>query len=291
MMSGATIGKRRPGHRIDPVQAPAIWDAFIVHLATMPEGQVSVLPNMPCVAAYRKKRKRDADFDARARAVLTSRNLPRRPPITADVWARFLETLPAVSINRITGLPGLPSAGAIYTKRKKDNVFRAAMDTILHSYRRDAERRVSSAIRMSALRRDGEFVRRMLAAKSAYPRRPSKLRKVVAVGETLTAAVLRDELYAAASAVVSERLERHVRQDIIVDLVLAVLEGTVQLADLPRSAKEFTNRYWKMFGRYGAVSLDAPIYRGSTLTIGGTLSGDAQHYWEAALTLANGKRD
>jgi hypothetical protein len=185
-----------------------------------------------------------------------------------------------MSINRLVEVDGMPSMAAVYSRRRRDAAFRAQLDRIIHDVRREKRRRLDSALRLSALRHDPEFVKRMRAAlKHVGPATRRAERHHLPIGEAMGAALLRNDLYAAASAAVAPHLERHTRMDIISDLVLAVLEGEINVTDLEKAAKEFTKRHWKMFGTIGTVSLDAPVSRGSKTTIGDCLCGETSSYW------------
>src|SRR5579885_1154507 len=274
---------RSPGFRT----TQATWEAYLGHLATLSPVEISKLPGMPSSAAFRKKRLRDADFDHRATETMSGRRLSNsgRKRITEAAWDRFLILLPTAGVAALATKEGIPSESAVYQRRSRDPAFRARLDAIIHDLRRERQRRIESRLRLIALRRNPAFNRRMLAAiatRAAMRRKARQDRlaearrdRVRPLGERLNAELLRNELYAAAAAVVPSTLNAETRGDIIGDLVLAVLEGEVSLLDLPKAAKEVTRRHWRLFGTYGALSLDAPIAPRSKVTIGDRIAAAA----------------
>ncbi|MBX3543609.1 hypothetical protein [Chelatococcus sp.] len=83
--------------------------------------------------------------------------------------------------------------------------------------------------------------------------------KLIPIGEALNAALGQNTLYAVALAAVPRTLPHHVREDVISDLVLAVLEGEIAEADLARVAKSFISKHYRDSGFHTTRSLDAPI--------------------------------
>lgn len=67
------------------------------------------------------------------------------------------------------------------------------------------------------------------------------------------------ELVLAVDDAVPKHLPEVWRQEVCQDLVLAVLDGEIRIADLQASAGEFVKRVWKQFPiKYGHLSLDQP---------------------------------
>lgn len=278
-----------------------VWPIFLGHLATMSAIEVSKLSGMPSAVAFGKKRKRDAEFRSQADTIIATRKLINggRPRITAAKWTAFLEALPHQSINALCARDDMPSMAAVYKRRRTDEGFRASLDAVLHDVRRERDRRIASALRLSELQKAPAFRERMLAAlatwRAAQPKKPKpptrkwRTPQIALVeapkpapGTIFAADLLRNELYSAAAAAVPRYLDQARRDDVIADLVLAVLEGEIEIAALPSVAKSFVARHDKLFGTFTTVSLDAPLRPGSNLTIGGTLTGAMSDRWEAA---------
>lgn len=278
-----TDWKRAPergrGHRLSPEGADAIWEAFLGYLATMSATEASKRPGMPSRVAFAKKRARDPEYDARARTMIAGRKLETsgRKRLRPDVWAAFLKQLPFTSVNKLTAVPGMPSLAAVYKRRAKDEAFRRKLDAVLHDVRREREVRIARALRLVAQRRDLDFIGRMEDALALYRQRlrAPKPQSRPPMGEVHQGTLLRNDLYAAAAAVVPAHLSPAHRADIISDLVLGVLEGQIEIANLRAAVKEVSKRHWKMFGTFNTVSIDAPAFAGSRETIGDRLASEA----------------
>jgi hypothetical protein len=71
-----------------------------------------------------------------------------------------------------------------------------------------------------------------------------------------------DRHYREAVKAVPRTLPREVRDDIIADLMLSLIEGKVRPRDITKRAPEFISKYWKSFGHAGTLSLDARMGEG-----------------------------
>lgn len=94
---------------------------------------------------------------------------------------------------------------------------------------------------------------------SRAARRPSASAGRYSALEHLRSQLLSDAVYAAAHALVPRYLPEFVRDDIISDLCLGVLDGEFALADMEHHVKSATARNRGATDRFGTVSLDAVI--------------------------------
>jgi len=78
-------------------------------------------------------------------------------------------------------------------------------------------------------------------------------------GESLKTALLQNELYAEASRHVPARLPDFIRDDIVSDIVIAVLDGEFAVTDIALKATAVMAAYWRQFGDQRLVSLDAEL--------------------------------
>jgi hypothetical protein len=92
------------------------------------------------------------------------------------------------------------------------------------------------------------------------------------LGEAFNARLYENALYAAAIAAVPRGYEDFKREDIASDVVFMIIAGLTTLDKVPDAVKRATREYNRMYDRYKTVSIDAPIYAGSTRTIGDNLS-------------------
>src|SRR5690606_311875 len=77
-------------------------------------------------------------------------------------------------------------------------------------------------------------------------------------GELLNRALNANALYAAANGAVPRSLPPHARDDIVSEIVLAVLDGALAMEDINKAAARFVSSYWKARQLF-TLSLDAPI--------------------------------
>jgi|GEM_PF-6235689 len=96
--------------------------------------------------------------------------------------------------------------------------------------------------------------------KRQYRAKQARIRASLALsGENLKAALLQNELYAEASRHVPAGLPDFIRDDIVSDIVIAVLDGEFAVTDIARKAKAIMAAYWRQFGDRRLVSLDAEL--------------------------------
>lgn len=94
------------------------------------------------------------------------------------------------------------------------------------------------------------------------------------IGNSIKRLLSQNEIYAAASNAVPNRYAPHNRDDIISDIVLAVIENKLTINDIPKQAKSFIAAYWKQRDLFGTLSLDAPISGMGGLTYLDRLAGE-----------------
>lgn len=83
----------------------------------------------------------------------------------------------------------------------------------------------------------------------------------------------------AVNAIVPRGFEPHARADICQDLLLAILEGEATIEKLRDGSAECIKRYYKLHpGKFGPLSLDAPIPGTEGMTLGNTIRSDAPHF-------------
>lgn len=119
---------------------------------------------------------------------------------------------------------------------------------------------------------------RAKAIKIAYAKRiraeQRKARKASPeIGEAFTAQLMGNELYAAVSSKVSRSFRPDVRDDIIMEIILAVLEGIETVESATKNARRFAPDAYKEDG-FKNISASTPIYGSDGLTIMDTLTND-----------------
>lgn len=71
--------------------------------------------------------------------------------------------------------------------------------------------------------------------------------------------LMKIDIYALARKSLPQGLPAFIRDDVVTDIVLANLEGTLALDEVPTKAKEFLTAHYRMFDQWKKVSLDAPV--------------------------------
>lgn len=239
------------GRLIDKLKRPqtpqnvsdSAWERFILKLAE--EGcrvsRIFRLPGMPPQDAYRKRMRCDPAFYAQVSALIGSRR-PRRVPDV--VWDQLLSCLAkGQALKPACRQPGMPDETSVRDRIKKDPDFAAKFQAVYVPRRRAAVVPVAD-------------------------------RRGAPTAEARNRNLLQNSLYATASAAVSSSLPDHIRDDVISEIVLAVLVGDIGLDDVKANACRFMAAYYKMHPvKYAPTSLDAPAYRdGGRDTIGDTVS-------------------
>ncbi|GLS20144.1 hypothetical protein GCM10007874_31610 [Labrys miyagiensis] len=101
-------------------------------------------------------------------------------------------------------------------------------------------------------------IKNRAAANKAFGEGPAKLNQ--------------NAVYARVNAAVSRGLPDFVRDDVIAEILLAVLEGTLSVDRIKVEAKAFLRAHNLMFDQFGSVSLDAPVPGTDGLTYGDRLT-------------------
>lgn len=134
-----------------------------------------------------------------------------------------------------------------YTNHRQECVARAARWT-----RNNPEKAKAIKKAYNAQRRGGRPPRRK-------GRKPTVIRRRDYGAETRELKMLQVEAYAAARAALSDRMPRDVRDDIIGDILLAVVEGAIEVEGIAAAAPTFVRAYWRQRDPFRTVSLDATI--------------------------------
>lgn len=91
--------------------------------------------------------------------------------------------------------------------------------------------------------------------------------------ELRKAALLKNDLFSAAERAVPKSLPRWIRDDVVSDIVLAILEGALSIEQVAARAKGFIAAHYRSFASLDTLSLDAPIPGTDGLTYLDRLSG------------------
>lgn len=93
-------------------------------------------------------------------------------------------------------------------------------------------------------------------------------------GELLGAALSSNALWAKANGAVSRSLPDHARDDIVSEIVLAVLEGKMEMEHINEQASRFVRSYWAARDLHKTVSIDSTINGTDGLTYLDVLSDE-----------------
>lgn len=272
--STRTDWKRGPARERGKRVADGAWEEFLGYLASMSASDASKKPGMPSRAAFAMRRKRHPDFDRIAASIISARKLQTsgRRRITRQQWASFLVRIDTCCISRICKEPGMPSEAAVYKRRANDAAFAAEIQKTLRAriqLRLEAAIAASLAARFPAgwvrTKQPRPYISRSLRRNQTSGRRPEP-------GEIFKEQLNRNELYAFVASAIPREMSPIARDDIMADMMLAILEGRIERENIKAHVGEFTKQHWKLFGTFKNVSLDAPIYQGSNITIGDSLT-------------------
>jgi hypothetical protein len=112
-------------------------------------------------------------------------------------------------------------------------------------------------------------------------RSKAKRRKIAKhLGETHKSELLKNNIYAAASHATPMHLPRWIRDDVIAEIVLAVLEGKIALEQIAKRVREFITAHHRAYETYVTRSLDAPIPGTDGLTYLDRLAAPTQEAYE-----------
>jgi len=223
-------------------------------------GEVSKLPGQPetvSQTAIHNRVGKDPEFAARYRACIqegfTRRRVSRKIREAARLdsvfdslvatldWDGVVEDINK-GVNAYDALQkeGRPSRGQWIYRRRMDPNFADAVD---HAYNNQRE------IKKARTEREREKARRERKLKGSED----------PIGTKLNLQLRQNDLYATVNRAVSLGLPKHIRDDVISSMVLAVLEGEYTIEEIGRRSREFTSRYHKTMDTYKLKSYDSTI--------------------------------
>lgn len=107
------------------------------------------------------------------------------------------------------------------------------------------------------------YCRKKRAAKAAVRRmqtaHKSSAKVTKPLGAPSSTVLYQNAIYAAAHAAVPRGLPSDIRDDVISEIVVAVLCGDILESEIAASAKRFVTAFYRQFDRFKTISLDAPI--------------------------------
>lgn len=128
------------------------------------------------------------------------------------------------------------------------------------------------AVERKRQQKAAEIRRDARQAERQRQREAERAERAIPIGERFRTALTQNDIYAAINRAVPLRLPAHVRDDVLGEMVLAVLEGELDLDAVPAKAREYLRRYDRASERWKLVSLDAPIAGTDDLRLNDTLS-------------------
>jgi hypothetical protein len=164
-----------------------------------------------------------------------------------------------------------PEAKARHSRIAKekwaDAAFRARVTESLQRWRETPEAIEKMRERQTALWANPEW-----AAKTSRKIAQALARKKGATGQP-------SDLVSIVARAIPLAIPPEIRADICQELLLSVLEGELSLADLKKGVAAAVTKYNRMFpGKFGPISIDAPIPGTEGFTIADTLSNDTPHF-------------
>lgn len=264
----------------------------------------SLGPGLPTITILRKWRQDDPVFDAEVDAI--NRAHRRKGAYTygpADKVA-VLDALRSGGDMQNLG-EGLPRVGLILRWRRQDPAFEADVMAIFndrygavaanprraHMKQRTPElmRAIVAAYKAGNTLRalgddlpsgkfiydwrneDAAFDAAVLAARPAFEAarqvREDALSRRQAAAATTRRRLLESEVYAAADKAVGRGYPPDVREDLVSEIMLAILDGSVALGDVKSAAPRIISAYWRGRDTYRCESMDAFVFDGRKGTL------------------------
>jgi hypothetical protein len=153
------------------------------------------------------------------------------------------------------------------------------VQTLLRARFRDPELRCSVETAVTARRARLHIVhgRPLVTAPPLVPAPAIIVRIAPRQGEQLASSLSQNEIWRLAAAALPKTLDRDMRDDIIAEIAIEVLEGNLSAHLIASEAKRFVREYNRKFSPYQFASLDKSVAFDSTLSFVDSLTTDA---WE-----------
>lgn len=281
----------------------ATWDLVAHQMRKLGSiAAVAALPEMPTEATISAKIRRDPSFKSKVaghyRAVA-----PKWPP---EAYERALLAIRnGTSLRALGRLPGLPREECVRRHAARNPEFAARLEACVEAKlapgasarerRRELRKRAGRGTKRysdAAFERAAELIAaghpiRSLAAQglpseqtilrrqkadAAYDRvvRSAQNQWLIAAagGATRPSAISTGDIRQQVDRVLTRGLEPEVREDVMSEMTVAVLEGRLAETDVTRqTAREFVARYHRVSGSWSMRSLDAPTSSDSNRTL------------------------
>lgn len=188
---------------------------------------------LPGYSAIIRRCRLDETFRAKFHDALSNRDSPKR--YRADAFVQALDLIkanPNIPVRKLlkTTTVRLPSARQLDWRIERD----PSLQSLANPIRR--------------LRRQAFSYRRKLAVKPPLP------------DHVLIAGLRMNELYAVAERAVSKHFDPADRDDVISEMVLAMVDGELSIDEAQHSGKEFARRFFRPQNRSLYRSLDEPVF-------------------------------
>jgi hypothetical protein len=152
-----------------------------------------------------------------------------------------------VTVYRQKRPEGFPSYDVLWERSRRDpefaKIFSNAVETVWIKRRRDTE-----------IRNRHKVAERKRTASVSF-------------GEQLRTSLLADDLYGRVNRAVNRRIDPDAREDIVSDIVEAVLSGEVHYDEIERVAREFVTAHFRLHSSLKTKSLDAKVYDNNDLAL------------------------
>lgn len=232
--------------------------ATLAHIAA--GGKVTDLPGPPHTyspSGHSSLVGSDPEYAAAYDAALTENGrgrhgaglrVPYRPDLTLS-WDAALEAVTDSSAGLevvLSGVARAPTPGQWNRRRERDSTFGALAQDAVRSARR--------------LRHKEKTDRAILRAhRLGEARQAARERRQEDPALHLNTRLAQNDLYRSANRAVSAGIPQAIRDDVIADIVLAVLEGELDAADISTRARSFVASYHRAARTYQTVSADQVI--------------------------------
>lgn len=173
-----------------------------------------------------------------------------------------------------------PAFANLLLEIEKTRAKQRSLDFHAKKLEREAEKAATEAAKVLARDIKAKQKAEAKAAKKKQQALEAQRRKqeYQPLGAVLKESLSHNELYSAANKAVSLGLPAHIRDDVIGAIVLAVLEGEMDVEDIRPTAREFVAAYHREAGTYKTVSTDAVVGGTEDLRLIDTLDQDTERF-------------
>lgn len=282
------------GYSVEMYDAALEWVASGNSVATLPG-----TPRTASTSAFHRRVGKDYSFAARYNAALEKAGSSNAIKVSRSLnlaldWDGALEDVAAgVLIPDALKDPRRPTQAQWVFRKRNDAAFaellreiektrakQRSLDFHAKKLEKEAEKAAAEAAKVLArdIRAKQKAEAKAAKKKQQYLEAQRRKQEYQPLGVALKESLNENELYHAANKAISLAIPSHIRDDVIGAIVLAVLEGEMDISDIKSTAREFVAAYHREAGTYKSVSTDAVVGGTEDLRLIDTFDQDTERF-------------